>query len=153
MIQDKFRRFATRRPYIPVTSLPVPPVQSASGIRPGVFCDCLGTLYSHTHGRNKLLVRYLNEKFSRGHEVTILSSTPFECAQIVADIGLKEEIVKTLSAKNRFFGQELELLIDDNPPEELKARILRHPHDPEFIAVMQKYMRDCRAEHKPLPPA
>lgn len=118
---------------------PKPSHTSDDGITDeGIFCDCYGTLYSHSFERDDLLVRFLNAKHRAGIPVTLVSSDAAQVAPYIRDIGLHPDIVATLSPKSLYYKRTMEILIDDDPVI-IKARTHYHPSDPKFRGQMQNF--------------
>lgn len=105
----------------------------------GVFCDCYGTLYSHSFAKNDLLVRYLNARLAQGDDVTLISTNPAQVLPHIRDIGLHEEIVTSLMPKNHLRAAVLEEWIDDDPVL-LRAAVQWSPNDPKFVRHMQDFL-------------
>jgi len=114
----------------------------------GLFCDCYGTLYSHSFTRSELLVNYLNAQHAAGREVRLISTNVMESYKHIRDIGLHPDIARSLINKTHLHNRVLEELIDDDPVG-LTAATLHNPKDESF----RQHMRDFLAKNPAPAPA
>lgn len=117
----------------------------------GLFCDCLGTLFSFNLDRNELLVDYLNAQYASGRRVYLISTDPHSVYDGISNIGLNPGIVRTLNSKRLFYGSVLEELIDDDPMPLIKARTLHNPNDKKFKDLMREYLETPSLKAAPAP--
>lgn len=114
------------------------PTRQMEHTEDGIFCDCYGTLYSHSYTKDDLLVAYLNAKHEAGTPVTLVSTAPQDVIGKIRNIGLHKEILMSLMPKTVYHNDVLEILIDDDPT--LKAKTLWHPQNEAFRAQMKDFL-------------
>jgi len=100
----------------------------------GIFCDCVGTLYVGKYGFDKELVAFLNEQYEAGQNVVVFSSEAGQQASmkdIFEYLGLNPDLYDVKS-KDSYKGQTLELIIDDNPAQDIEFVTHINPADDSF---------------------
>lgn len=116
----------------------------------GIFCDCHGTLYSHSYEKDALLVEYLNAQHAAGTPVMLISTAPRDVLPKIRNIGLHDDILDTLTSKSVMYNRVLEQLIDDDPVN-LNAKTTWHPQNPVFRLHMKDFLA-TQARHEAMPP-